>query len=166
LKDTALYARIVVALDGSPLAEQILPYVEALGERFGATLILVRATTPPDEVIPIAVAGFTPAAGPAVDPRPLIETEVEEAVEYLQAIAERLRKQGLKVEYEQRDGKPAEVLLEAVRRHRADFLALTTHGHGALLRLVLGSVAEEVVHKAPCPVLLVRAHTEAESQRR
>src|SRR4051794_29292267 len=106
-----MYERILVALDGSPLAEQVLPHAAALGEAFGATLILARATTPPEEILPIAPAGFAPAAGPVVDPLPIVEREVEGAVAYLQTVAERLHQQGLHVECEQRDGKPAEVLL-------------------------------------------------------
>ena len=46
-----MYERILVALDGSPLAERILPHVEALATRFGSQLTLLRATTPVETVI-------------------------------------------------------------------------------------------------------------------
>ena len=151
-----MYDRIVVALDGSQLAEQVLPHAEALGQRFQSTLVLVRATAAPDVLAPTAAA----LGGPVVDPLPIIEAEVREAVAYLEAVATRLRKQGLAVECEQRDGAPATVILDVARRRGADLIALTTHGRGGLLRLVFGSVAEEVLRKASCQVLLVRASEE------
>ena len=85
-----MYDRIVVALDGSKLAEKVLPHVEALGKPFHSTLVLVRASMAPDVLAPSAVA----LGGPVVDPLPIIEAEVREAVAYLEAVATRLRKQG------------------------------------------------------------------------
>jgi len=153
-----MYSRMVVGLDGSKLAEQILPHVEALAERFHSTLVLVQAITPPAAIMDPATAAMVgPLAGPIVDPAAIAEAEVREATAYLEPVAARLRERGFAVDYVSRAGAPAGVLLDVARELGADLLALTTHGRGGLGRLVFGSVADEVLRKAHCPVLLVRA---------
>jgi hypothetical protein len=64
-----MFAHILVALDGSGAAEQVLPYVEALGERFGASMTLLRATTPPGTVL-AETAGAGPLPEPELPPPP------------------------------------------------------------------------------------------------
>jgi nucleotide-binding universal stress UspA family protein len=66
-----MYARILVALDGLELAEQILPHAECLAEKFGATVTLIRATMPVEQ----AVAAELGIGGVFVDPTPIIEEE-------------------------------------------------------------------------------------------
>jgi nucleotide-binding universal stress UspA family protein len=153
-----MYDRILVALDGSALAEQVLPHVEALAERFRSTVILLRATTPPGMIIAGSTAGAQPLAGAVVDPTPIVEAERQEAATYLQAVADRLRKQRVTVECEQVEGPADQTIAERARSLGADLIAMTTHGRGGLGRLVFGSVADAVLRHAPCPVLLVRAH--------
>jgi nucleotide-binding universal stress UspA family protein len=70
-----MYRRILVALDGSTAAEQVLPHVEALAERFGATVLLLRAVTPPERLI---AAAADPSSGMVVDPEPFLEAEEAE----------------------------------------------------------------------------------------
>ena len=155
-----MYDRILVALDGSQLAEQILPHVEALAGKLGSTVVLLRATTPPATLVAQSTAGLDPVAGGIVDPTPLIEAEQEEARAYLQSLADRLRGSGLTVQVEQSEGTAAEVIRERCAELGADLIAMTTHGRGGLGRLVFGSVADEVLRHAPCPILLVRASEE------
>ena len=151
-----MYKRILVALDGSELAERILPHVRALAERFGSAVTLVRATTPVATIIAQAGVGAEPAVVTAIDPDQLVESERTEAAGYLESLAERLRRQGLDVACQQSEGSPADVILEHARSLPAELVALTTHGRGGIGRMVFGSVAEEVLRSAPCPVLLVR----------
>ena len=151
-----MYDRIVVALDGSELAERVLPHAEALAERFGSTVSLLRAITPPGMIIAGSGAGAAPVAGPVVDPTPIVEAERQEAAAYLERLAQRLRGRGLAVETELPQGPTAELIVEHAGRVRADLIAMTTHGRGGLGRLVLGSVADQVLRNGPCPVLLVR----------
>jgi nucleotide-binding universal stress UspA family protein len=154
-----MYARILVALDGSELAEQILPHVECLAEKFGATVTLIRATMPVEQ----AVAPELGIEAVFVDPTPIIEEERREAARYLEHVAERFQGRGIAVQCAQPEGSPAVAILEHARRYNTDLIALTTHGRGGLGRLVFGSVADEVLRKAPCPVLLVRATTDKKS---
>ena len=151
-----MYDRILVALDGSVIAEEALPHAQALAKEFGSTVLLLRATTPPEQVTPAAAAGPTPVSGPLVDPTPIIEAELRAATTYLAATAEVLESAGVTVECIQRDGPPAEVILEEARERNVDLIAMTTHGRGGVARLAFGSVADEVLRHAPCPILLVR----------
>jgi nucleotide-binding universal stress UspA family protein len=146
-----VFTRILVPLDGSELAEQVLPHVETLADKFGSTVMLLRATT--------GMLGADVVAGepvPISDPT-LVERERLEAASYLAALAERLRRSVLAVEHEWAEGSAAEVILERARHGDVDLIAMATHGRGGLERLVLGSVADAVLRHAPCPVLLVRA---------
>jgi nucleotide-binding universal stress UspA family protein len=152
-----MYERILVALDGSPVAEQILPHVEALAEKFGSTLVLARAIMPAAQV----AALIEPSAGGlALDPELIDETihaEEQEASSYLEHVASALRQRGLEVKTELLQGAAVEAIVDCARDLRADLLGLTTHGRSGLGKLIFGSVAEGVLHKTPCPTLLVRA---------
>jgi nucleotide-binding universal stress UspA family protein len=158
-----MYQRILVALDGSALAERVLPYVEALAREFASELLLLRATPTAGAVVAAISAGVDPETEPAVDPTPILEAEHQEADAYLQAVAERLEKGGFAVSREQPEAPAAEAILECSRSQAADLIAMTTHGRGGLGRLVFGSVADEVLRAAPCPVLLVRVDDEDDS---
>lgn len=159
-----MYQQIVVALDGSAEAERILPHVEALATAFASKVELVWATESPEMI----VAETLPIAPPEepilpVDPLPLVQQEHQDAAAYLGGIAEQMRARGISVSYEDPEGAPSDVILETASRLGADLIALTTHGRGAIGRLVLGSVAAEVVRRASCPVLMVRREGGQES---
>ena len=64
---------------------------------------------------------------------------------------------GLELDCEQPEGAPPVAILDVAQRIGADLLALTTHGRSGLGRLVLGSVADDLVRHASCPILLVRS---------
>ena len=132
-----MYRRILVALDGSELAEQVLPHAEALAERFGATLVLLRVTAP--EAAPAGA----------------LDAERREADRYLTGLYDRLTARGLRVHYQRPEGPPAALIVEHARNQDADLIALTTHGRSSTRRPAFGSVAEAVSHSAPCPLLLV-----------
>src|SRR5437867_601382 len=106
-----MYARILVALDGSDLAERILPHVEALGRALGSTLIVLRATTPPEVIIGELNAGAMLPAEGIIDPEPLIEAEREEVDGYLATIAHGLRGSGLIVQADRPEGPAADAIL-------------------------------------------------------
>ncbi len=143
-----MYQRILAALDGSELSERVLPHVEAFAEKFGATIVLLRAN-------PILNASEV-AASPRQDPTLVHRLEQQAAEENLTRVAAALRAKGYRVEVELPIGKPAEQIIERAEATGVDLIALTTHGRGGLGRLVFGSVANEVIQKAPCPVLVVR----------
>lgn len=156
-----MYAHILVPLDGSELAEQVLPHITSLATRFGARVTLLRATTAAQVIgAQAALAGALPGGGPVADATPLIAAEHAAAATYLAAVADRLRERGVTVAVEQHDGPPAKLIVARARELGADLVAMTTHGRGGLDRLLLGSVADEVVRHATVPVLLVRARND------
>ena len=156
-----MYERILVALDGSEVAEQILPHVEALGRALGSTLIVLRATKTPDQVIAELNAGAVAPAAGIIDPEPIIEAEREEAKAYLAQVAARLRAHGLTVQTEQLPEPAAEAILRRADELKADLIAMTSHGRTGLGRLVFGSVAGAVLHKSTRPLLVVRMNEHA-----
>jgi nucleotide-binding universal stress UspA family protein len=136
--------RVLVPLDGSELAEAILPLLEA-GERlWGAEVLLVR----------------TLAEG--ASPEPSAETQ---AGDYLARQARRLEHAGLRVRCEVWHGDPSQVIVNAAARGRVALITMTTHGWRGLNRLRFGSVAESVVRNTRVPVLLVRGHVRLPADR-
>jgi nucleotide-binding universal stress UspA family protein len=161
LSATNVYARILVALDGSARAELVLPYVEALAEQFGSSVILLRATTPAEAIAGPAVAATMPPVAPNVaatpiDPSAVVAAERREVERYLHAMAQRLRSHGLMVSPEQHEGPAADVIVRRARELGARVIAMTIHGRAGIERLIFGSTADAVLRHAPCPILLVR----------
>jgi len=127
-----MYERILVALDGSELAERILPHVETLGRALGSTLIVLRATQSSEQIIAGLNAGaMSPAMG-IVDPNPIIEAEREEVDGYLAQVAARLRASGLTVQTERPAGPAPDVIIRVADEVNADLIAMTTNGRTGL----------------------------------
>ncbi|MCL5110609.1 MAG: universal stress protein [Chloroflexi bacterium] len=156
-----MYESILVALDGSTLAERVLPAVEPLADKFSSTLTLLRAVDSPLEIAALTTINApvgVPAPVAAIDPEQLIEAELETADEYLERIAAPLRARGLTVRLETPQEHAAAAILEAANRLGVGLIAMTTHGRGGLTRMVFGSTADSVLRHAPCPVLMVLVH--------
>jgi nucleotide-binding universal stress UspA family protein len=148
-----VYEHILVALDGSALGEQTLPHVEVLAEKFGSRITLLRATTPLETII--VETNLDPDEPALIDPTELEQAEQEDAREYLEDVASRLRGRGLQVEIEIPEESAVDAILERAEALNASLIAMTTHGHSGLGHLFFGSVSDGVVRKAHCPVLLV-----------
>ena len=138
-----MLSRILVPLDGSPLAEAVIPRVAELAALREAEVVLLR----------VALAHTLPGADP-------VETQVRavaEAESYLGKLESGLVAQGLTVKSAVRYGHAAEEILDHARVGGVTLIAMSTHGRSGIRRWVLGSVAETVVRHSPVPVLLVRA---------
>ena len=141
------FARILVPLDGSALAEAILAEVPALAAPFQASLVLVRAIERP--------------AYPMVDVASIQAREAEAAVRYLDRVKAGLEAQGFRAQTEVLFGDPAAAVLDHAAKVGADVVAMSTHGRSGLDRWLLGSVADKVLSGSEVPVLVFRAWTEA-----
>ncbi len=154
------FGRILVALDGSKLAEQVLPAVEALARKFGSTIILMRVISHIEARQVVSITRQSATEGEAIKANVIsVEPDMRwDAPSYLHAIEHRLVLGGFRVESECPEApKPAEAILRGARDLDVDLIAIATHGRGTLGRAIFGSVATEVVHRATCPVLLIRA---------
>jgi nucleotide-binding universal stress UspA family protein len=144
--------RVVIPLDGSALAEQILDPAVSIGRLMGAGYTLLRI------VEPIMSVGYDPVtyAYEVVDERHLAQQK-QEAQIYLDRVAERLRQQSLQVETHVRiSHQPAVGILEYASNQEDSWIALATHGRRGLSRVLLGSVADKVIRGATIPVLISR----------
>jgi nucleotide-binding universal stress UspA family protein len=136
------WTRMVVPLDGSALAERILPGAVRLAKALGAEIRLLN-------VIPSAVAQMTGLGHgglvPAVDPLP-----------YLRELGERLAQEGVRALPMVGRGDPAAEICRAAKDLNAGAISIATHGRTGLKRVLLGSVAENVLRAASCPVYVLR----------
>ncbi len=146
----AKISRVLVPLDGSPLAETVLPYVEHLAEKMSLEVELVRVVKLSSTYM-VYMDGH-PYTGVPTDFEAAAE---EEASEYLAEVAQRLAARGLKVNRYVLRGAPAQAILDQAQQLSESIVALTTHGRSGLRRWVLGSVAEALVRASGDPVLVV-----------
>ena len=145
-----MYRSIMVPLDGSLPSEQSLPYATALARRSGAALQLAYVHTPL-----IVGEGAMYLGTPDVQ-------LWEEEKKYLLRVVERFKKTGLdKVSAHVLEGPIAESLQEHALGKGCDLIVMTTHGRGPVSRFWLGSVADQLVHRLPMPLLLIRTREEA-----
>jgi len=142
-----MYKRVLVPLDGSPLAETILPFLLEIAGPLDMSVVLLRVNEP----IPPAVVEASRHV--VIDD---IEGRRRDAFEYLAPLAVGLRARGIDVDTVVRRGEPATEILAAAREAKADLIAMTTHGRTGLGRLLFGSVAEAVLRRAEVPVFLMR----------
>jgi nucleotide-binding universal stress UspA family protein len=137
-----MFKRILVPLDGSALAEAVLPQVRELAKALGAELLLLRVTH----------AHVFPGVN-AVEEEVQV---VQKAESYLAELARRLESEGLSVQTAVRYGEAAEGILRHITDNQVDLVAMSMHGRSSFSRLVVGSVAAHVVQHTAVPVLLVR----------
>jgi nucleotide-binding universal stress UspA family protein len=145
-----MFNKILVCLDGSKLAEQVLPYAIEQALRFKSQLVLLSVIVPATSNSTV----WEPA------PQELVEkqAEAEKAAEaYLKNIINRLSEEkGLRAEYLTLEGLVAETIVEYAQKNKVDLIAIATHGLGGLRRLAFGSVADFVLRNSNVPLLVIR----------
>jgi nucleotide-binding universal stress UspA family protein len=146
-----MYRHILVPLDGSPLAEQVLPHVHALAANEGTTKITLLRAVPPIFTTSVDYSGML--ATTAAD---ALETLEDEARAYLDNIANQFRAEGYSVQVEISAMPAAEAILDYADSQHADLVAIATHGRSGISRWVFGSVTQKVVQNCPVPVLVIR----------
>ncbi len=146
------FRRILVALDGSEIAEAALPHARSLARLCGARLTLLRVVAPPAAI-----------SSPYIPHQTLLNREEldrrqEQARAYLDARVAQLMDEGpldadtrVSLDYHAAHG-----ILQAAQDEDADLIVTGSHGRGAISRLVMGSVADKVVRAAEVPVLVCR----------
>jgi len=140
---------VVVPLDGSELAETVLPHVEKLAKLLSLEVVLVR------------VVRMFPWAYGAYERVPMDTTDIEaaselEAKEYLAPVEARFTAKGIKCRTEVLHGVPWDKIVNFSGSTNDMMVAISTHGRSGITRLVLGSVADMLIRSLETPVLVVR----------
>jgi nucleotide-binding universal stress UspA family protein len=138
-------AHTLIPLDGSPLAETILPFVESLTRRCRGrvTLLYVAPEAPPSDTGDSAAARMT-------------RRDRQLAESYLHGQRRRLTADGIDADVAIATGRPAAGVVSQAERLGVDLIALSTHGRSGIQALAHGSVADEVLHTSRTPVMLMR----------
>jgi nucleotide-binding universal stress UspA family protein len=147
-----MYPKVLVPLDGSPLAECALPEVIRLGRAgvVGEAILL--------KVIEVEVINIPKAYERSFDHSALRNAHRSESRKYLESVEARLKAEGINVRTELVEGRPEEKIIDVAKKLPADLIVLATHGYTGMKRLMFGSVALQVLHDANIPVLLIRAN--------
>lgn len=141
-----MYEKMLVPLDGSALAECVLPHAKAIAR--GCTvreIVLLRVVEPP-----------TTMGAEGVDFVALQSADRDAAGAYLARIESQLSEEGFKVSSQILTGRASEAISEFVHNNQVDLIALATHGRSGISRLVFGSVADRLIRSASVPILLIR----------
>lgn len=154
------FKRILVPLDGTPLAERALAPATVLALKLESQIILLRALEIPTSPLP---AYYPKTARNQM--LEVCELMRQEAESYLKALEADLRGQGLDVRILLPDPPPAESIIDAAAAEDVDLIAMSTHGRGGLARWAFGSVADKVAHYSSCPVLLIREKVRTQAKR-
>jgi nucleotide-binding universal stress UspA family protein len=139
------YRTIVIPLDGSPLSEQALAEARELPGAAEAKLVLIGV-----------ISGRQESVGTAVESTDTAMPETQPFERYLWRVAQQLQSDGFVAQVRLETGTPADTVLRVSAEEHADLIVMATHGRSGVGRLVLGSVAEEIIRQADLPVVLVR----------
>ena len=149
-----MYKRILLPLDGSPLAEQALPHAIAMAERFQSELVLLRV--------------LIPLPRPPTTPETALQRAAEEAAifarEYLDHVADGVQERGITVQVVTIGGRPHWQIIQYAETNQVDLIVMCTRGQSGLSRWLMGSVSDRVVRGANVPVLMVRAQKEEQQK--
>lgn len=139
-----LFSRVLVPLDGTPESEVALHHLRPVLRREGGEVVLLRAAQLP----------FVPESGAALR---CAHSYLHEASDYLDKLAELLRREGVPARIASREGPAQRAILSEARAQGASLIAMTTRSRVGVTRWLMGSVTEQVVRESPVPVWVTRA---------
>ena len=150
-----MYKKILVPLDGSKLAECVLPHVEKLAESGVAKeIILLRVCDSPS-----IIADYPESKNKTWEKH--VERMTTNAQQqcniYLDDVEKQLKDKGFNVKTDSRLGKPAEEIVDYASKNEVDLIVMASHGRSGVSRWAYGSVADKVLRSTCVPVLLVKA---------
>jgi nucleotide-binding universal stress UspA family protein len=140
--------RILFPTDFSEPAEYAWPYALTFAQEFGAEVHLLHVVAPPPRLTETYTVPF--------DPEGTVQALRAEASSSLDGQVEAAKSRGLIFSREVRVGVDSREIIDYAAKHDIDLIVMATHGRTGLAHVLLGSVAEKVVRKAPCPVLTIK----------
>lgn len=147
-----MFTRLLIPLDGSRTAEQVMPCARTFAEQFKLPVELLAV---------VDIGTFLTSVERARRFDKLVEQVSHQSKAYLERISGRFA--GTRVRRNVEQGSPAEVIIEKAAADKSILIAMTTHGRSGLNRWLLGSVAEKVLRATTNPLLLVRANPEGKA---
>jgi len=149
-----MFERVLVCLDGSKLAEQILPYATEQALRFNSKLTLLRVMTMPSSVY-MGSAGTSPRIGDIMEEE--VQRQETEIKAYLDGVAKPLLEKGIDLDCViLRPSPTGHAIVSYARDNAIDLICIATHGHSGLGRVVFGSVADHVLRESGLPILVIK----------
>ena len=146
-----MYNKIVVPLDGSALAESVLPHVESIAKGCGhPDVVFLRVVEPAEHV-----AGYYTVV--QKDLKEVDKENTSEATKYLDDLVKRTQWDGINIKSEVIMGRAFEDIVNYASDSDADLITIATHGRSGVTRWVWGSVADRVLRSSCVPILMVRA---------
>lgn len=142
-----MFQRILVPLDGSPLAEEVLPVAAQLARATSAALLLLRVVTTYQNPVPMEPVSLVERS------RKMVEAESQA---YLERVRTYEHLDGIPIHIEAIPGIPAQSILQFAHAHQVDLIIMGSHGETGLKRWLLGSVAQQLVRHSTVPVLVLR----------
>jgi len=154
-----MYKKILVPLDGSELAECVLPHVDAFISGCQVdTIVLARVIEPPQIT---ARGAYSPSEMDLQkieeNVKAIEEDRRDRAQEYLDGISKRFARPGINIQTEILVGKTADKLIGYTEANEVELILIATHGRSGVSRWVRGSIADRILRAASIPVLMVRA---------
>ena len=149
-----MYTRMLIPLDGSKLAENVLPYARALAGALDLRIELLSVVDSMD-------SARTSHAGHVRSLDAIVEAAVQESRRYLEGVARSFTGSTVTCFVEQ--GQPEEVIIDKAARDKGTLIGMATRGRSGIHRWLMGSVAEKVLRGATNPLLLVRGNEEGKS---
>jgi nucleotide-binding universal stress UspA family protein len=140
--------RILLPIDFSAYSTDAVRYACAIAERFDTELHLLHVLE--------SRSSLTPVFGGGLAVRPVTKESREAAEEALKNVLDANWAKEKWVTYALADGPPFLEIISYAKKHDVDLIVMSTHGRSAIAQMLMGSVAENVVRKAPCPVLTIR----------
>ncbi len=150
-----MFKKILVCLDGSSLAKEIMPYATEQAIGFKSKVILLQVVPIPG----IPVPGIPGAAGAPVHTQAMLkqwQRDENKAKAYLENAAQPLREKGLHVACVTLQGSPGPAIISYANENKVDLITIATHGHSGLRNVVFGSTAESLLRESGLPVLIIR----------
>ena len=147
-----MYKKIMVPLDGSTLAECVLPHVEAIANGCPVQELILLRIVEPERVYSVSDSSIDPNLAAAR------ESDCKKTAEdYLGEIADKIDAPGLTCTVKAIVGRVAESLVDYCVEKGVDLIIIATHGRSGVTRWVRGSVADKILRSSKIPVMMIRA---------
>jgi nucleotide-binding universal stress UspA family protein len=143
------FTRILVATRGRPWSERALALAVRMAKAYQIEVVIIAVLTPTYVPERRATWGIAAATAVADDVRRLAQRVLEEAATFAKA-------NSVKYFCEMREGRPVEEIIKAAEQHRCDLILIGSRGLSGVRRVTMGETGNEVVLKAPVPVLVVK----------